>query len=762
MRAVRVVLLKFCHLSVLVLWGVVCRPPYAYAQQAVRVNGLAVEFVGGQAIRGVVNPITVMAVPGSGEFDVNARAIDLDKAVAIQEARNFAQFVASTFGYSSDFSQYNIHISYDEKYRKQGGGSGAATLATGIVAALAGIPVRMDVAITGDITQVGEIKRVDGIAKKVTAALEWGCNTIIVPSANRNDVLALPAIVFERTQIVAASTMGQVLFHAFGTSGPSAQQYAAVAYNRRRALAALANEDYQTASGMLANLVAALPGDLSLEYWKKIADAGHDRLKTAANEYEEGTRLLNEGKALEAVPHLMEAAALVPDNQEYADALKQAQERAKQAAEEEREQLVKETLQRAQDAKNRGDLEVAFSGYQVLTKMEPDNAAYRTERDEALALYLHDLQEEATAEAAAGSLATARALCERILQLAPDRENVKDLLDTCLAEEQAAPVLAGPWEMGPQLSLLQWSYDHEAQGAVARVLTEALGKRTEHKGLCYLTVSRLLSQVGDLTGAQEAYREFVTTAPEGCTSVALDAELSSVVRAGCDALDARNWTKATELSEEVLRDAPGCAIGHLLASHAGLAARGILAANDVELLSKVLSHAVWACKLAPSNPYCHAQAAFIYAVLGRGWEADVHAQLCHELLENNALALRTRVIAAVESGDANTAVDAANTLVMIEPRRGSGYLLRAYAYNLGGDLSEANWSLRQATRYAPPLARHQDLQMRARTLCYLTKEFIPAGQVLNDSLAEAGDFVGAHFGAELPKELLLWPPFVDE
>lgn len=207
-----------CSLRLLVTLITVCLliSSVAEAQESrrSRVNGLAIL---GKGDIGVVDPFTVVVVmKGSGKFETNALATDDSYKVSARSARVFAQTMAGHFGYDSNFSKYDISIEYDKKHYRYSGGSGAASEALGIIAALARLQARQDVAITGDVSQVGALGRVAGVEKKITAAIAGGMRTIIVPAANMNDVPQLPEEVLVRCQIVLASDMSQVLFHALG------------------------------------------------------------------------------------------------------------------------------------------------------------------------------------------------------------------------------------------------------------------------------------------------------------------------------------------------------------------------------------------------------------------------------------------------------------------------------------------------------------------------------------------------------------------
>lgn len=237
-------------------------PEQAQAQLGdARVVSLAVEMRGGTPIRGVLNPKTVITRPGSGEFTINAVAVSATSRVATMSARHFAQGATQQFGYSSDFSKYNIHIEYDDKYTRQGGGSGAAADALLLVAALSGRGARQDLAITGDMTQLGQVKEVAGIRLKLEAARAAGMRTVIIPEANELDVPQFTVQELTRCQIITASNMGQLLFH--GLISHSHAQYWA---EHERAIALFNKEEWSQCADAMSRLLNRHPEDLSM-YW---------------------------------------------------------------------------------------------------------------------------------------------------------------------------------------------------------------------------------------------------------------------------------------------------------------------------------------------------------------------------------------------------------------------------------------------------------------------------------------------------------------
>jgi len=219
-----------------------------------RVSSLAIETVRGVTTGGCVNPLSVVVVKGAGRIFVNSAYVDRNKKVSICSACSYAAMVSG-----HDLSEYDIQIEYEDKYVGQLGGSDGAAIATGVVAALTNRPVRQDVAITGDVSQLGHVGGVGAIQEKVTAAYAAGMNAVIIPAANAGQVPEMSVDTLMRFQVVAASDMRQVLAHAL--SGISGE----VVHARSMALGLYKAQDWEKAVACLEKLVQLCPEDLSLD-----------------------------------------------------------------------------------------------------------------------------------------------------------------------------------------------------------------------------------------------------------------------------------------------------------------------------------------------------------------------------------------------------------------------------------------------------------------------------------------------------------------
>jgi ATP-dependent Lon protease len=87
-------------------------------------------------------------------------------------------------------------------------------MATAIVSVLTGIPIRKDIAMTGEVTLRGRVTAIGGLKEKLLAALRSGVKTVLIPSENEKDLADIPANVIAGMEIIPVSTMDEVLSHA--------------------------------------------------------------------------------------------------------------------------------------------------------------------------------------------------------------------------------------------------------------------------------------------------------------------------------------------------------------------------------------------------------------------------------------------------------------------------------------------------------------------------------------------------------------------
>jgi len=170
------------------------------------VTGLAWTEVGGETLT-----IEAIMVPGKGRFQATGKLGDVMKE-SIDAARSFARSRALSFGIKPPlFDRKDIHVHVPEGATPKDGPSAGVAMATSIISVLTGIPVRRDVAMTGEITLRGRVLPIGGLKEKLLAALRTGLKTVIIPSENEKDLAEIPDNVKSGLEIRPVSNMEEVL-----------------------------------------------------------------------------------------------------------------------------------------------------------------------------------------------------------------------------------------------------------------------------------------------------------------------------------------------------------------------------------------------------------------------------------------------------------------------------------------------------------------------------------------------------------------------
>ena len=173
------------------------------------VRGLAWTSVGGVTLQVEVN-----TMPGKGDFVLTGQMGDVMKESA-QAAITYVRSIADDYGIDRQFFQkHDIHIHIPEGAVPKDGPSAGITMATAILSAAAGIPVRADVAMTGEVTLRGRVLPIGGLKEKLLAAKNARMHTVIVPEQNRPDVEELSEEITGGLEIVYTNSMDTVLTQA--------------------------------------------------------------------------------------------------------------------------------------------------------------------------------------------------------------------------------------------------------------------------------------------------------------------------------------------------------------------------------------------------------------------------------------------------------------------------------------------------------------------------------------------------------------------
>lgn len=178
------------------------------------VKGLAVTSWGGELLN-----IEVATVPGKGKLILTGRLGDWLKESA-NAGFTYIRSRADALRLEPDFHEtHDFHVHYPGSAGGADGPSAGITMATALVSALTGIPVRSDTAMTGEITLRGRVLPIGGLKEKILAAHRGGITRVLIPEQNRKDIEDIPARVLQEVEIIPVSHMDRVLKEALSGSG---------------------------------------------------------------------------------------------------------------------------------------------------------------------------------------------------------------------------------------------------------------------------------------------------------------------------------------------------------------------------------------------------------------------------------------------------------------------------------------------------------------------------------------------------------------
>ena len=173
------------------------------------VRGLAWTSVGGETLE-----IEVNVMPGKGEVRLTGQLGDVMKESA-QAGVSYIRSIAGRYDIDEGFfNEHEIHIHIPEGAVPKDGPSAGITMATAILSAVTGIPVRSDIAMTGEITLRGRVLPIGGLKEKMLAAKKAGIRTVLVPEENRVDVADMEAEITDGLNILFVRDMSQVVKEA--------------------------------------------------------------------------------------------------------------------------------------------------------------------------------------------------------------------------------------------------------------------------------------------------------------------------------------------------------------------------------------------------------------------------------------------------------------------------------------------------------------------------------------------------------------------
>jgi ATP-dependent Lon protease len=173
------------------------------------VTGLAWTEVGGELLT-----IEGVMMPGKGRMTVTGNLRDVMKE-SISAAASYVRSRAVDFGIEPPlFDRKDIHVHVPEGATPKDGPSAGVAMVTAIVSTMTGIPVRRDVAMTGEITLRGRVLPIGGLKEKLLAALRGGMKTVLIPEDNAKDLAEIPDNVKSGLEIIPVARMDAVLKHA--------------------------------------------------------------------------------------------------------------------------------------------------------------------------------------------------------------------------------------------------------------------------------------------------------------------------------------------------------------------------------------------------------------------------------------------------------------------------------------------------------------------------------------------------------------------
>ena len=172
-------------------------------------TGLAWTEVGGELLS-----IEAVVMPGKGNVTHTGKLGDVMKE-SVQAARSYVRSRAVALGIKPTiFDRRDIHVHVPEGATPKDGPSAGVAMCTSIVSALTSIPVRKDVAMTGEITLRGRVLPIGGLKEKLLAALRGGLKTVLIPKDNEKDLADIPDNVQRGLKIIPVATVDEVLENA--------------------------------------------------------------------------------------------------------------------------------------------------------------------------------------------------------------------------------------------------------------------------------------------------------------------------------------------------------------------------------------------------------------------------------------------------------------------------------------------------------------------------------------------------------------------
>ncbi|WP_411956806.1 endopeptidase La [Paracoccus homiensis] len=211
------------------------------------VTGLAWTSVGGDLLQ-----IEALKLPGKGRMKTTGKLGDVMKE-SIDAASSFVRSISPEIGVKPpEFDKRDIHVHVPEGATPKDGPSAGIGMVTSVVSVMSGIPVRKDVAMTGEVTLRGNVLAIGGLKEKLLAALRGGIKTVLIPADNEKDLADIPENVKQGLQIIPVSNVREVLKHAL-IRMPEAVEWDEEAEEAAEAARVAARRDGASGGGAVAH-----------------------------------------------------------------------------------------------------------------------------------------------------------------------------------------------------------------------------------------------------------------------------------------------------------------------------------------------------------------------------------------------------------------------------------------------------------------------------------------------------------------------------
>ncbi|MHC1604810.1 MAG: ATP-dependent protease LonB [Candidatus Methanofastidiosia archaeon] len=190
--------------------------------QIIKTKGKAVGRINGLAVvgdSGIISTIESEAAPSASKEEGKIIAAGKLGDIAKESVQNVSALAKKYIG--KDISNFDIHVQFLQAYEGVEGDSASISIATAVISALTGIPIKQDVAMTGSLSVRGEVLPIGGVNAKIEAAIDAGIKEIIIPESNKGDVL-LDSNHQNKAKIITVKNIAEVFDHAF--TGPKKKE----------------------------------------------------------------------------------------------------------------------------------------------------------------------------------------------------------------------------------------------------------------------------------------------------------------------------------------------------------------------------------------------------------------------------------------------------------------------------------------------------------------------------------------------------------